>query len=86
MTTKQVVIKWITGQERAYLREFLVGKGYDFNCNFRRSSRGGMADHRLRWLGVADRVRILDSNLLELSSLILSLQDVQPDEIYNLPA
>jgi GDPmannose 4,6-dehydratase len=50
----------------------------------RRSSHLGIADHRLRWLGVADRVNIVDGNMIDLSSLLRIAGQVQPDEIYNL--
>ncbi|MCA0425601.1 MAG: GDP-mannose 4,6-dehydratase, partial [Proteobacteria bacterium] len=46
----------------------------------------GIDDHRLRWLGIADRVEIVDGNLRDLSGLIRSVQDYKPDEIYNLAA
>ncbi|WP_163314022.1 GDP-mannose 4,6-dehydratase, partial [Enterobacter hormaechei] len=46
----------------------------------------GVFDHRLKWLGVADRVTLLDGNLIDLSSLMRIVQDVQPDELYNLAA
>ena len=52
----------------------------------RRSSHRGVEDHRLRWLGIANDVRLLDGDLADLSSLIRITQDVQPDEIYNLAA
>ena len=41
---------------------------------------------RLRWLGVLDRVELVDANLIDLSSLIRVLQNCEPDEVYNLAA
>ncbi len=52
----------------------------------RRSSHGGVADHRLDWLDVLGRIKIHDANLIDLSSLIRLLQEVRPDEVYNLAA
>jgi GDPmannose 4,6-dehydratase len=45
-----------------------------------------MVGERLRWLGVLDRVELVDSDLLDLSSLIRVVQMVEPDEVYNLAA
>ena len=43
-------------------------------------------DERLRWLGIAGKVQIVDGNLIDLSALLRVMQDVQPDEVYNLGA
>jgi GDPmannose 4,6-dehydratase len=45
-----------------------------------------VADHRLKWLGVADQVNLIDGNLLDPGGLIRTMQEIQPDEIYNLAA
>ena len=41
---------------------------------------------RLRWLGIADRVHLVDGDLTDLSGLIRTMKDVEPDEVYNLAA
>jgi len=41
---------------------------------------------RLEWLGIRDEVRFVDGDLGDLSSLVRALQQVQPDEVYNLGA
>lgn len=79
-------ITGITGQDGAYLAQLLLGKGYEVFGMARRTSSGGIQDERLRWLGVADDVRIVDGDLIDLSSLVRLVQDVQPDEVYNLGA
>ncbi len=84
--TKRALLTGITGQDGAYLSEFLLGKGYEVFGIIRRSSHRGVEDHRLRWLGVADRVTLLDGDLSDLSSLVRVMQEVKPDEIYNLAA
>jgi GDPmannose 4,6-dehydratase len=84
--TKCAVVTGITGQDGAYLSQFLLDKGYEVHGVIRRSSHRGVEDHRLRWLGVADRVHLHDADLADLSSLLRSVKDVQPDEIYNLAA
>jgi GDPmannose 4,6-dehydratase len=84
--TKRALITGITGQDGAYLTELLLGQGYEVFGAMRRSSHLGVSDHRLRWLNIADRVKLLDSNLSDLSSLVRIMQEVKPDEVYNLAA
>jgi GDPmannose 4,6-dehydratase len=79
-------ITGVTGQDGAYLSEFLLGKGYEVVGLMRRSASADVVGERLRWLGVIDRVRLVDGNLTDLSSLIRLLQTYQPDEVYNLAA
>jgi GDPmannose 4,6-dehydratase len=83
---KRALISGITGQDGAYLAEFLLSKGYDVFGIVRRSSHSGVHDHRLRWLNIVDKVNLLDGDLLDLSSLTRIVQDVTPDEVYNLAA
>lgn len=84
--TKRALITGITGQDGAYLAQLLLDKGYEVHGMVRRSSHGGVADHRLNWLGITDRVTLHDGNLLDLSSMIRLVQEVMPDEFYNLAA
>ncbi|WP_420393277.1 GDP-mannose 4,6-dehydratase [Acuticoccus sp.] len=83
---KSAVITGVTGQDGAYLAQLLLGKGYDVWGVVRRSSHFGVADHRLRWLGIAGDVRFLDANLTDLSSLVRCIELAKPDEVYNLGA
>jgi GDPmannose 4,6-dehydratase len=83
---RTALITGITGQDGAYLSELLSNKGYNVIGVVRRSSHGGVADHRLRWLGTLDRVKLVDGNLLDLSGLIRVVTDCKPDEVYNLAA
>src|SRR5918998_1303703 len=84
--TKRALITGVTGQDGAYLSQLLLGKGYEVHGLLRRSASSDMLGERLRWLGVADQVRMLDGNLVDLSSLIRAVQEVRPDEVYNLGA
>jgi len=84
--TKRALLTGVTGQDGAYLAQLLLGEGYEVYGVIRRSSHRGVEDHRLRWLGVADDVRLLDGDLGDLSSLLRIVQEVKPDEIYNLAA
>ena len=84
--TKRALITGISGQDGAYLAKLLLSKGYEVTGIVRRSSHSGVADHRLRWLGVLDRVRLVDGDLLDLSSILRIVLEVKPDEVYNLAA
>jgi GDPmannose 4,6-dehydratase len=83
---KRALITGITGQDGAYLSKLLLGKGYEVYGVVRRSSHGGVANHRLVWLGIGDDVRLIEGDLLDLSNLSRIVKDVQPDEVYNLAA
>ncbi len=84
--TKRALITGVTGQDGAYLSQFLLDKGYAVHGVVRRSSHRGVEDHRLRWLGISGKVTLHDGDLADLSSLLRIVQEVQPDEIYNLAA
>ena len=86
MTAKRALITGVTGQDGAYLAQFLLGKGYEVHGLLRRSASAEVVDERLRWLGVAGDVRLHDGNLIDLSSLFRVFQEVGPDEVYNLAA
>lgn len=83
---RKALITGVMGQDGAYLSQFLLGKGYEVYGLVRRSSTVDVRDNRLHWLGVADDVKIVDGNLLELSGLIRAVREIKPDEIYNLAA
>jgi GDPmannose 4,6-dehydratase len=83
---KRALITGVTGQDGAYLSQFLLGKGYEVFGLVRRSSSSDVIDAKLRWLGIEKDVRFVDGNLIDLSSLIRIFRDVKPDEIYNLAA
>jgi GDPmannose 4,6-dehydratase len=80
------LITGITGQDGAYLSQLLLDKGYAVHGLLRRSASADIIGERLRWLGVLDRVDLIDGDLNDLSSLIRIMQRVQPDEVYNLAA
>lgn len=82
----RALITGVMGQDGAYLSQFLLGKGYEVYGLVRRSSELEVQDTRLHWLGIADDVKIVDGNLLELSGLIRTMREVKPDEVYNLAA
>jgi GDPmannose 4,6-dehydratase len=83
---KRALLTGITGQDGAYLSEFLLAKGYEVTGITRRSSHKGLEDHRLQWLGIAGKVKLVYGDLADLSSLLRIVSEVKPDEVYNLAA
>jgi GDPmannose 4,6-dehydratase len=79
------LITGVTGQDGAYLSQLLLQKGYLVGM-MRRSASADLVGERLRWLGIYNDVELVDGNLLDLSGLIRIIQDVAPDEVYNLAA
>jgi GDPmannose 4,6-dehydratase len=80
------LITGVTGQDGAYLSHFLLGKGYRVVGMLRRSASSDVIGERLRWLGILDRIELVDGNLTDLSSLIRLVAEHKPDEVYNLAA
>ena len=80
------LITGITGQDGAYLSQFMLAKGYRVFGLLRRSASSDVVGERLSFLGIRDQVELLDGNLIDLSSLIRAVQDCEPDEVYNLGA
>ena len=88
--TKTALITGITGQDGAYLAELLLDKGYRVHGIKRRSSSLNTA--RIDHLYVdphedgSERFKLHYGDLTDTTNLIRIVQDVQPDEIYNLGA
>lgn len=88
-TMKRALITGITGQDGAYLAEYLLGKGYEVHGIKRRSSSFNTArvDHLYQDPHEEDITFFLHyGDLTDATNLIRIVQDVQPDEIYNLAA
>lgn len=86
---KKALITGITGQDGAYLAEFLLKKGYEVHGIKRRSSLFNTAriDHLFQDPHSADgRFVLHHGDMTDTSSLIHIMQKTQPDEIYNLAA
>ena len=83
---RRAFITGITGQDGAYLAALLLGKGYEVTGLVRRSSHAQFGDHRLKHLGIAGDVKLVDGNVTDLSNLVRVIEDEAPDEIYNLAA
>ena len=86
---KVALITGITGQDGAYLSEFLLGKGYVVHGVKRRTSlfNTDRIDHLFQDPHVSDGKFVLHhGDMTDSSSLLRIIQQVQPDEIYNLAA
>ena len=83
---RRALVTGITGQDGAYLAQLLLAENYEVFGLLRRSGSADVIDERLRWLGIAGKVRMIDGNLTDLSSLLRTMQEVKPDEVYNLGA
>ncbi len=86
---KKALITGVTGQDGAYLAELLLEKGYEVHGIKRRSSSFNTArvDHLYRDLHEVDvRFKMHYGDLTDATNLIRIIQEVQPDEIYNLAA
>src|SRR3954471_8447400 len=89
MTGKVALITGITGQDGAYLAEFLLAKGYVVHGIKRRASlfNTQRIDHLYQDPHESDRRLILHyGDMTDSSSLTRIIQESQPDEIYNLAA
>jgi GDPmannose 4,6-dehydratase len=78
----KALITGITGQDGSYLAELLLDKGYEVYGVVRRTSHHSF--ERIEHL--LDRVRVVTADLLDQHSLTVVMQEVRPDEVYNLAA
>ena len=90
---KVALITGVTGQDGSFLAEFLIEKGYEVHGIIRRSSsfNTGRIEHIYfeEWVRDMKRCRALNlhyGDMTDSSSLIRIIQQIQPDEIYNLAA
>lgn len=79
---KKALITGITGQDGSYLAEFLLGKGYDVQGLYRRSS----IDIFERTEHIRGLIKLVEGDMTDSASLNNALAKVQPDEVYNLAA
>src|SRR6187455_2309536 len=79
---KRAVITGITGQDGSYLAELLLEQGYEVTGVVRRSS----APNLWRIEHLLDRITLRPADLLDQLSLMRIVQDVRPQELYNLAA
>jgi len=79
---KRAIISGITGQDGSYLAELLLDKGYEVTGIVRRLS----ASNSWRIEHLLDRITLRPADLLDQLSLVRVIQDVRPQEFYNLAA
>ena len=87
MTTKIALITGITGQDGSYLAEFLLAKGYEVHGIKRRASSFNTQriDHIYQDHHVLHaKLKLHYGDLTDTSNINRILQEVQPDEVYNL--
>lgn len=82
MALKTALITGITGQDGSYLAELLLEKGYRVCGMVRRSS----TENFQRIEHLRDRLELFQGDLLDQSSIVSVLSQIQPNEIYNLAA
>ncbi|MFC2058766.1 GDP-mannose 4,6-dehydratase [Chloroflexota bacterium] len=81
---RKALITGITGQDGAYLGQFLLGKGYEVFGTYRRLSTPNF--WRLQCLGIYDKVKLIPADLIDAASLVESIMISEADEIYHLAA
>ena len=82
MKMKKALITGITGQDGSYIAELLLSKGYQVTGMVRRASTETFE----RIAHFKDKIDLRQADLLDQFSLVKILDEVQPDEIYNLAA
>jgi GDPmannose 4,6-dehydratase len=81
---KSALITGITGQDGAYLAQFLLNKGYEvYGLIARRSTS---TTWRLEYLGILDKVKLIEGDLTDIGSIISAIDISKPCEVYNLGA
>jgi GDPmannose 4,6-dehydratase len=80
----KVFITGITGQDGAWLAKFCVENGYEVTGAVRRLSTPNF--WRLEFLGIKDKVKLIDYDLIDQSSAFETVKNIKPDYIFNLAA
>jgi GDPmannose 4,6-dehydratase len=81
---KKALITGITGQDGAYLAQFLIGKGYEVYGMYRRSSSPNF--WRVLSLGIKRYIKLIPGDMTDMASIANAIIKSNPDEIYNLAA
>jgi GDPmannose 4,6-dehydratase len=81
---KIALITGINGQDGSYLSEFLLEKGYEVHGTLKRNSVSENQTARLN--EIYHKLNLHYADMTDLSSLIRVIQEIKPDEIYNLAA
>ncbi|MGB5105250.1 MAG: GDP-mannose 4,6-dehydratase [Candidatus Zixiibacteriota bacterium] len=78
----RALITGVTGQDGSYLAELLLEKGYEVYGMVRRSS----TENFERINHIKDKLRLIQADLFDQGSLLDMIEDIHPDEVYNLAA
>jgi GDPmannose 4,6-dehydratase len=81
---KRALITGITGQDGPYLADLLLKKGYKVYGTYRRVSTPNF--WRLQQMKVLDKITLIPCDLADTSSILETVKNTQPDEVYNLAA
>ena len=81
---KRALITGINGQDGSYLAEFLLNKNYEVYGILKRNSVAENQTARLD--NVYEKIKLEYADLTDMSSLVMVIQKIMPDEIYNLAA
>ena len=84
MGKKIALITGINGQDGSYLSEFLLEKGYEVHGTLKRNSVSENQTSRLD--NIFDKIKFHYADLTDLSSMIRIIDEIKPDELYNLAA
>jgi GDPmannose 4,6-dehydratase len=80
--SKRALITGITGQDGSYLAELLLEKGYEVFGVVRRTT---IVNYE-RIQHIQDKITLVSADLTDLTSLVYTLREIMPDEVYNLAA
>lgn len=79
---KKALICGVSGQDGAYLAQFLLGKGYKIYGGSRDATTNSFTN--LKKLNIVDDIELVSINLIDFRSTLQTINKIMPDEIYNL--
>ena len=81
---KTAIITGITGQDGAYLSELLLSKNYQVIGITRSYNHSNL--HNLQYLKIEKKIKLIECDLTDITSIMSLIKKFKPDEIYNLAA
>ena len=81
---KSALITGITGQDGSYLAKFLLDKGYEVFGITREVNQDKSRYEKLAWQGIENDINLIEGSIEDLSTLIRIVDEISPDEVYNL--
>lgn len=82
MTKKTALICGVSGQDGAYLAKLLIDKDYDVYGSSRDAQMSSF--NNLKLLGIFEKVKFVSISIVDFRSVLQSLDQIKPDEVYNL--